>query len=261
MKILRTCGLLLLVSVLTAGGALLPYAVSRIQDRYVENQTEARSFEPVSLTLSEDGGLLLMLENMQQCMGMSWQGDTHLTESEIAAAARDTVSALTDAGLIQVYAQRYLLNRELLEEMDLERLEDLCDIYPMLMVSTTNADFSAVAWACHWHIGFEGLFILDDINGKVVSGSIDLSESDYPVFGRTGYIDMEAFTKLAYSWQDFFAVYYEMEAISVSESHSRETSDYTLKFTLLFVPGNGHDSFKVPLVFYDNGYFTFNQFF
>ena len=254
MKTLRTCGLLLLVSVLTAGGALLPYTVSRIQDRYVESQTESRSFEPVSLTLLEDGGLLLMLENMPQCLGMSWEGDTNLTESEITAAARDTVSALTDAELIYAHAQKYLLNRELLEEMELERLKELCDIFPMLMVSTTNADFSSVAWACYWHMGFDGLFFFDDISGGLVSASIDMSDYDPFVVAQSD--NPELYTKLVYNWRDFFADYYSIENISVSLP--QQSNDY-LAFTLLFVPENGHDSFKVPLVFFDNGYFTFNQ--
>lgn len=258
MKKLRQWGLLLCALLLTACGALLPYAVSRMQDRYVEDRTETRSFEPVSLTLLEGGSLLLILEKMPNSFTMGWSGETNMTELDVMAAARDAVSAITDAGLIQVYAQKYPLNRDLLEQMDLERLMELCELVPMLMVSTADADFSAVVWCCFWHMGFDGRLFFDDLSGQLVSATFDIFETDHYETDRRPDTWAELSTKQAYIWQDFFAAYYDgIENVSIADME--QNSEYMMTFILLFEPGNGQDSFRVPLVFYDSGYFTFNH--
>ncbi|MDE7245712.1 MAG: hypothetical protein K2O18_17305 [Oscillospiraceae bacterium] len=247
--------LLLLALALTAGGALLPYAVSYAQDRHVEAQSEARSFEPVRLTLLEDNSVMTLLEKLPECLGTSWDGETHLTvKPGVITAARDTVSAMTGAGLIQAYAQKYPLNRELLEGMDLDRLYDLCDAFPMLMVG--DGDFSAVVWVCYWHMGFEGVFVFDDASGKLISASVNFDERSSFNFAQAGMVDSELFTMLAYEWRDFFAAYYGIGDISVTVN--QQTDGFVPEFLLQFKPGNGQPGFQVPLVFYGSGWVAFN---
>ncbi len=254
MKQLRAWILLLFTLLLTITGALLPYGVSRLQDTYVENRMETRSFDPVSLTLQQGGDVLVRLRDLSGGFdSMVWSGETKMTPEEVSSAAADVVYILADAGYIPDFFE--------------DRSAGPAYMEPNLIISTERAGSpSAVIWLCSLP---GGMVFIDDESGKMVAleaPSPDIyeefimnSSANAAVSGRQNAFisdsQMDRFTKLASKWASTLSQYYGME---VSLNEAELPTEYSAVFQLRFQPPEDQEPCDITLTFYDNGHIFFN---
>lgn len=225
MRTLKRLMLLLCTLALTAAGAMLPYAVSAVQDARVESAPETRQFDPVNLTLQEGGGVqktLLLLAGSYS--DLEWNGRTNLSGQEAADAAREAVRFLHTDGL-------YFLSPEDFGEDSLT-----VSVEPHIMMSMTESSVSAIVWVCwidqmpdHW-------IFIDDDTGKMVRAFLFDTETilydaaDVNLSASGWKADPEVMTKLAEVWRESLSDYYGIE-LSFSESEV-SADDYSSVFKL-----------------------------
>ncbi|MDE7245711.1 MAG: hypothetical protein K2O18_17300 [Oscillospiraceae bacterium] len=253
MRKLRQWILLPLALLLTAAGALLPYTVSRFQDTLVENRTESRSFDPVSLTLKTGGDVLAGLRNLAgRFDNMSWYGETNLTLEDAAEAARSVYQMLAEGGYIE----------DFWEDSALYNLDD--NILPNLILSTEEAGSpSAVIWFCSLP---GGAVVIDDESGKMVALEAQSSyvpvdyehmEDSIATMASTGtaIMDVGQLTNLADKWTAALSEYYDLE---ISLEAPVIQNEFCVSFPLCFLPQDEQNSCKVMLTFYEDGFIIFN---
>lgn len=195
MRRMKSVLLVLLTAVLVAAGAVMPYAVSRAQDQYLENQQEVWVFDPVGLRLGNEPKVwpaLCLMAGSYDLMG--WVGETNLSEEDARNAARVAAAVLEDNGLAVAG----------ISLVSLEHMWGEAD----LMVSSDVRGLSAVIWIFSWDWvsdeseGFANIYI-DDNTGKMVSAIVAAEYMDEP---EETYKQMEA-------WRVFLADYYGLEEV------------------------------------------------
>ena len=83
MRRMRGALLVLLTAVLVAGGAMLPYIASLVQDRYLESEVDVWTFDPVGLRLGDEPAVWPALCLMAgECEWLGWNSETNLSEEE-----------------------------------------------------------------------------------------------------------------------------------------------------------------------------------
>lgn len=221
MRTLKRLMLLLCTLLLTAAGAMLPYAVSAMQDARVESAPETRQFDPVNLTLQKGGDvqetLLLLADSYSD---LEWNGRTRLTGEKAADAAREALRILYTGGL-------YFLSPEAFGKDGLT-----VSVEPHMMVSMTESSISAIVWVCWVDQLPETWIFIDDDTGKMVRAflfdtwMVSAAAASKTVIYDAGSgweQDPEEMTKLAELWRETLSDYYGME---LTFSESEVYSDY-----------------------------------
>lgn len=199
MKI-RSALLALLTALLVIGGAVLPWAVSLGQDRYLESQEEVWVFDPVGLRLGDEPAVWPVLRLVAgDYEWLNWDGEMNLAEGDALGAALRSAAEMEEAGLLPPGASRAGT-----EDIWMER---------SLLVSGDVQSLSAVVWNISWsyeygenEAGFCNL-LLDDSTGKMVQfiGSI------LP-FG-----EIEQVYACMENWRVFLSDYYGLEVEVLGE--------------------------------------------
>ena len=165
MRRMRGVLLVLLTAVLVAGGAMLPYIASLVQDRYLESEVDVWTFDPVGLRLGDEPAVWPALCLMAgECEWLGWNSETNLSEEEAKAAAREAAVLLEKSGLAEPGVAGVGL-----DEMWTESV---------LLVSGGVRGLSAVLWNCSWNVVDSlGNFLfcnllIDDSTGKLVQVTV-----------------------------------------------------------------------------------------
>lgn len=200
MRRMRGVLLVLLTAVLVAGGAMLPYIASLVQDRYLESEVDVWTFDPVGLRLGDEPAVWPALCLMAgECEWLGWNSETNLSEEEAKAAAREAAVLLEKSGLAEPGVAGVVLD-EIWTETS-------------LLVSGGVRGLSAVLWSCSWNVVDNlGNFLfctllIDDSTGKLVQAVVS-----GPAFEETEsiYAQME-------NWRTFLEDYYGLEVEVLGE--------------------------------------------
>ena len=215
-------------------GAVLPFAVSVIQDANAENLRESRELNTVQLTLLRDGGiretLQLVAEGEQATL--PWNGETRMTEEEARGAAQKMMNLMSEEGMIPTappYSEEYV-ERRVIVSWDIVRPPVIVWLYVCEDIYT------------------ETLIYIDDGTGQMVRMNV---ETEAPP---------EAYVSLAESWRVFLSEYYGFELL-LGDEESAEGS-YRRSFPLLLDMGDRQEPCRLNLSFYGNKSLTasFNSF-
>lgn len=196
MRRMRGVLLVLLTAVLVAGGAMLPYIASLVQDRYLESEVDVWTFDPVGLRLGDEPAVWPALCLMAGPHGwLSWDSETTLQRDDAVQAALAAATAMEKAGLTMPG----------IAEISAEKV----NIGVELAVSGDIRGLSAVLWSFFWFTD-EGAvcnMFIDDSTGKMVG--VVMSTPRFKDREHL-YIQME-------NWRVFLEDYYGLEIENVEE--------------------------------------------
>lgn len=201
MKSIKRKVLPLFTFLLIAVGAVMPFAVSWVQDNRISGLQESLTLNSVSLTLQQDADVSVALRLITGDYSIIPWKET--TEEDTQKASDAAMSVITD---MEEYG---LLPRGVIEVMKgMERW-----VEPGLLIAQDGS--SVFVWKCYWSCGdTPSYFILiDDLTGKPVQFLVKS-----PILRDTE----EAYVQFA-KWSDFFEDYYGIEIASVQE----ETQELT----------------------------------
>lgn len=242
---------------LILGGAFLPYGVAGLQDAYIREKDETKTFEDVRLTLHQERGIdqILELVSKNSFIHADWKGETNLSVVEAINAAEEILTQLLSAGLlaenniaesnkdveIQVAPSSLLSHSHFIEEfrsIDFEKTE-LISVSAFLCISE-EGNFNAILWECVFPQKYT--LWIDDASAKMVkitgtSPSLDYSQWDDTAL--TAALQAER-------WQKFLQDYYEMEIQDCTPSYR---TDNSITFQLQCRAYGGNELF-LPLILY-----------
>lgn len=206
MRVWKRWALPLLALLLTAAGALLPCAVSAVQDVRVESAPEIRQFDPVNLTLQEGSGVQETLRLLSGSTSeMEWHGSARLTEGEAASAAREALRLLNESGILGLTPEA--LGTE----------EFTISTEPHIIMSMNESALSAIVWVCWIEEMSSNWIFIDDETGKMVRAF--LFETMWPNANKAAAAydsslnqstDTEEAAKVTEQWRVFLSEYYGM---------------------------------------------------
>lgn len=240
MKKLRRALLPLLTLALIAAGAVMPYAACRLQDSRLVGGSEDRSFDSVSLTLRQEGGIG---ETARLLSGpysiMEWSGETAMTAAEALEAGMKALESMKQAGLIPT------------SRLNLVKKLDSGGSMPLLAVSE-DGERSSLLWQCWWTVEDEEertdwYLLVEDATGLAVEASV----------GSALYAGKEAPYAQMDSWVNFFQDYYGIQIPAVQDNSP--DADRVWQFLMPFDPQDGQGKrCALVLTLYDGvSYFTF----
>ena len=203
MRQLKKWALLLCTLLLTVLGAVLPHAVSAIQDANVENAAESRPFDPVNLRLVKGGGIQEVMQLLAGSVDeMEWPGNTRMTPEEAAEAAAYAVIRMYRSNLIRHLPGNFT-------EMEISA-------QPHFVMSMNESSASAVLWICELEDMPGNFFYIDDETGKIVRAFMDTLNLDMSVsMASTDAVwaskGFEETVERLEQWRVFLSEYYGME--------------------------------------------------
>lgn len=238
MRRIKNALLVLFTLLLVAAGAVMPAAVSYIQDSYGPILEESRSFDSFSLTLREEAdlGRTLKLIAGSDYYVAEVQTSEHarLSEGQALDAAQEVLAELAQHGLLDGLPQEL----------------STPDVWPQTLVFSDGTDEISM-WSISWHDGPEYLW-LDDAAGKAVMISVGCpSYSAKYIFN----VDSEPIYAQAENWRQFLADYYGTE-VQIAED---EWFDDSVRFALTFTLGGEGEqtSFQLGLdIYFVDGFVT-----
>lgn len=242
MRRLKNALLVLLTLLLVAVGAVMPEAVSYIQDSYSPGLEESRSFDSFSLTLREEtdlGRTLQLIAGSDYYVEEAQASEhTSLSEGQALDAAQEVLTELVRHGLLEW----------LPEELSTP------DVWPQTLVSEDGAD-AIPMWSVSWHNSPEYIW-LDDAAGKAVMITVSCpSYSSKYVFN----VDSEPIFAQAENWRLFLEDYYGAEVQITDE----EWFDKAVRFTLTFPLGEEQEQtdFQLDLyIYFADGFTTLSPY-
>lgn len=242
MRRLKNALLVLLTLLLVAVGAVMPAAVSYIQDSCGPILEESRSFDSFSLTLREEADLgrtlKLIAGSDYYVEDAQASEDSRLSEGDALDAAREVLTGLARYGLLE----------RLPEELSTP------DVWPQTLIPM-DGTAAIPMWSVSWHDGPEYIW-LDDAAGKAVMISIGSVRYAKDYISNA---NSEPFYALGENWRTFLEDYYGTEVRITGE----EWSDYAVKFALTFaLGGDGEQAgFQLDLyIHYADGFTTLSPY-
>lgn len=232
--------LVLFTLLLVAAGAVMPAAVSYIQDSCGSILEESRSLDSFSLTLREEAdlGRTLKLIAGSDYYVAEVQASEHarLSEGQALDASHEVLTELAKHGLLDWIPQEL----------------STPDVWPQALVSTDGTD-EIPMWSINWR-NSPGYIWLDDAAGKAVMISVGCpSYSAKYIFN----VDSEPIYAQAENWRQFLADYYGTE-VQIS---GEEWFDTSVCFMLTFPLGGAEEQepsiFQLGLnIYFADGFVT-----
>lgn len=250
-----------------AGGALMPFGASLLQDAYISREGEVWMLKPVSLTLQQDVEIrpllrLLKLLSGENFLRSDWKGETNLTPSEAVNAAQEAISLLKDEELLtglEEYRDSLAPGTVIMSPSPLSFVTDA--VYdqkegegPTVMVSVSPAlyvseggEFSAVVWECSLTPYRQPEYIVrvDDSSGKMVGLT---AQSFYLDFDAPDYDGALMAALQADRWSRFCQSYYE---ITIQDCQPVFQTGSSMAFRLRHTLESG-ETLELPLTIYEN---------
>lgn len=216
---LKNAVLPLLTLALIAAGAAMPYAACRLQDERLAGGAEDRSFDSVSLTLRQEGGVGEIARLMAGPYSMvEWSGETAMTGEEALETGLKVLEDMKQADLIPT------------SRLNLLKKLGSGSAAPLLVVSE-DGERSGVMWQCWWALEeddrMEWYLLIEDATGLVVEATVG---GVYFNYDEDVYRQMER-------WRSFFQDYYGIEIPSIQEY--AVDNGWLWQFFLPFDPQDG----------------------
>lgn len=257
--------LVLVTLLLVAAGALMPFAVSHVQDaRQVE--AEVRPFGSFQLTLKEEADLSRLLGAIA---GKAYYinetpdaEDTALTQGLALAAAEDLLTQLLKYGL---------LKKGTLAQFSDPRVRPQI-VIPVVYTDTETDRAAAVlpgpdydpfpgnyieedgipTWTIVWDQPNDSYIWLDDASGKAIYIQIP-SLSDLGKYDGSAAFDEKVYA-LTENWREFLSDYYSTEVQIAGEEWYDDAVRFSLSFPL--GAGEGQEIFHLDLFLYFTYHFS-----
>lgn len=215
----KSAALPLLTLALIAAGAAMPYAACRLQDARLAGGAEDRSFDSVSLTLRQEGGVGETARLMAGPYSVvEWSGETAMTEEEALGTGMKVLEDMKQADLIP--ASRLNLLKKL----------GSGSATPLLVVSE-DGERSGIIWQCWWMLEEDDLMdwilFIEDATGQMAEATVG---GAYYAYAEDVYRQMER-------WRSFFQDYYGIEIPAIQESAVDD--GWVWNFLLPFDPRDG----------------------
>lgn len=245
MKRLKRWALVLVTLTLAAAGAVMPFAVSWVQDAR-QTASETRSFDSFSLTLRQESDLG---RTLQLISGSNYyieeiadsEEDTRMTRVEVLTAAEELIKELIQYGLLDT------------------TVSSLPTIWPQTL-HANDESVSIPTWTMQWNLPDAGdtLYVwMDDATGKAFLISLPSERYSnkyvYNVSSEVIYASTE-------NWRAFLEDYYGTEVQLADE----EWFDYSASFSLTFPLGaaNGEKAeYQLDLyIYFADGFTTLNPY-
>lgn len=224
-KLLPLCMLLLL-----AAGALMPYAVSSLQDYRLAVQTESRPLDGIEFTLRKNGAVEQTLEILSAgYTQIMLQEGNNLTQQEAETAANEAMKLLAQEALLP----------------DFSVVERGKTPIVFAAISSSNRSESAIIWAYTFTGDGQSqcTIWIDDATKKLVYVSYVVDDS---VTFMTSTVEHQS--KSPERWAAFLQEYYGLESVAVNEFISDEAGNiFTLELAWQ-IEGKAV-SCKLPLMF------------
>ena len=240
MRRLKNGLLVALTLLLVTAGAVMPEAVSYLQDIYGANLEERLAFDSFSLTLRQEsdlGGTLKLIAGADYYVEEAKASeDIRLSEKDALEAAQDVLILLANHGLLDKNAAGP---------------RSTPSVWPQTLISTDGT--SAIPmWTVSWQDNPEYVW-LDDASGMAVMITVScLSYSTQYIYNVTS----EPIYAQAENWRSFLEDYYGTEVQITDE----EWFDSAVRFALTFPLGEGGDQeqplFQMDLYIYFADGFT-----
>lgn len=225
MRRLKNALLVLLTLLLVAAGAVMPEAVSYIQDSYGPSLEESRSFDSFSLTLREEADLGRTLELIAG-------SDYYIAEDEQSEDARMTQVDVLAAGeeLMKMLIQFGLLGQS---------VSSLPRIHPQTLCAN-DGSVSIPTWTLQWDMPANLYVLMDDASGKAFLISLSCMGYSEKYIAKNG---TEPIYAQAENWRAFLEEYYGTEVHLADE----EWFDISARFALTFPLGTAEDEAEYQL--------------
>lgn len=245
MKRLKRWALVLVTLTLAAVGAVMPFAVSWVQDAR-QTDPEIRSFDSFSLTLRQESDLgrtLALVSGSDYYIeeNADAEEDTRMTRVEALSAAEELLKELIQYGL----------------------LDTAVSSLPTIWSQTLHANDESVSiptWTMQWNLPDAGdtLYVwMDDATGKAFLISLPSERySNKYVYN----VSSEVIYASAENWRAFLEDYYGTEVQLADE----EWFDYSARFSLTFPlgPADGEKTeYQLDLyIYFADGFTTLNPY-
>lgn len=227
--------LVLLTLALVAAGALLPWAVARVQDRRLENTLEARRLSDVQLLIRQELSAAQALNLLGgEYTRMEWDSDTSLTEREAMEYAVQWAELMADENLIPGIAIVYSVDGT--TDWMLEFGHATAE--PFLVISSEENREVLLLWECSWKRPGDAVYTMwiDDATGTMygVSRTAEATADYVEVF------DINYLSRYMDMWASFLRDYYGFRIVNQISSKIVESRDGgldVLSLTLEFEDG------------------------
>ncbi len=214
---------------LVAAGAVMPFAVSRLQDAR-QAGTEVRAFDPFSLTLRQEADLgrtLRLVAGSNYYIKDAEQAeDVRMTQAEVRAAAEELMKKLIEFGLLENMAASYSWR-----------------IWPQVLCAN-DGSVSIPTWTFDSGMPDSLYFWLDDAAGKAFLITIpSIKHSRNYVYN----VSSEPIYAAAENWRAFLEDYYGTEVHIARETWFDTTVEFALIFPLEAEEAGEQANFQLDL--------------
>lgn len=230
MRRLKNALLVLLTLLLVAAGAVMPQAVSYIQDSYGPSLEESRSFDSFSLTLREEADLgrtLRLIAGSDYYIAEGEEtADARMTRADVLTAAEELMKMLIQYGLVE------------------HTTSSLPRIWPQTLCAN-DGSVSIPTWSLQWDMPTNLYVLMDDASGKAFLISLPCMGYSEKYLAKNGW---EPIYAQAENWRTFLAEYYGTDVRLADE----EWFDISARFALVFPLGTAEDEaeYRMDLDYY-----------